>query len=194
MRFIFSAVFLVFSNIATSQNDIASFMDINYDGGHEAFLKSIYSSLKYPHDARTNCINGKTTFEIHISAEGNVDSILHFNKLGFGIEEAIRKSVILSNGKFIPGDIRIVRIDIQFLLNQHQEKPADITVFGYSTRNGIPTTDCKTNEELLEQFTRYLKKEKYKKADKIVDQLLFRRPHEEHYKGLKKFVEGKLKE
>lgn len=177
-----------------AQKDLSQFLDANYEGGSEEFLKTMYTSIKYPLQARNNCITGKSIAKVFVSESGKIDSIHHINVLGFGIEKAIVNSLLLTDNKFTNTEKMDFKIDVVFQLGSKEEYDGDLIVVGYFSINGRTVKPCKSDIELLEEFTRMVKKEKYRKAQKIIQELLKRKPHSDHYIGLSQFLNDKLEE
>jgi len=174
-----------------SNNNFNDFLKENYKGGDREFLITIYNSVNYPKIARENCGIGKLKTRMHLNKDGTIERIEFLNELGFGLEAETRRVLKLTEGHWLESESeRVFDFIVAFQIGDRQEIKGDINVT--ANMNGMGAY-CKTNKELLEEFQKKLKKEKYKKANKICDELLKREPDSEYYNNLSTTIKAKLK-
>lgn len=184
-------VLFLFSNTYT-QDSLKVVLADKFEGGSESFYSTLIPNLKYPRKARENCIMGATYTHLYLGKTGSIDSILFSRKLGFGIEKSIIKALESTAGKWNISEPLHLILFIGFEIGDNNDVKGDIMINAYKSVSGKRVNDCKTNKELLYEFTKLVKKEKYKKAKKKIDELLSRDPNSAHFNGLLDFVEDKM--
>lgn len=63
-------------------------------GGEPAFFRHILMNIDYPLEARTSGVMGLTEFSFKINCDANPYDFIFTTKLGFGIEEEIRDTIM----------------------------------------------------------------------------------------------------
>lgn len=187
------AVLLSVFNSGIAQESFNEKLEKYFEGGAENFNKVMYPSLKYPLKARENCVMGSTYVHLFLNGSGSIDSITFSNELGYGIEKAITKALTNTSGNWNINQPLHLTMFFGFQIGENVAIKGDIKIKAYKSIGGKKIDDCKTNKQLVAEFTKLIKKEKYKKAKKRINELLKRDPESEHFKGLMRFVEDKIK-
>lgn len=136
--FLRSTLLLIFTFLMFNQNVFAQETEKSkvyekvdvmpeYTGGKEALIKSIFSEIKYPEEAKKEGIDGKVLIEFVVDKFGNITETKVIKGVGHGCdEEAIRVVKMLKS--FKPGlnegkpvNVKMV-IPIAFKLADKNEK------------------------------------------------------------------------
>lgn len=189
MKFLLIVAIAVFGHFsASSQSTLDSLLEEHFEGEKMDFLQNILQTVRYPRLALENCVMVKITAKISIDDRGNITDIQQSPMMGYGFEESINDALKQTMGKWKKNKPGVVPISFGFAIDD-EDIPADVNIKAYKTGDLM---GCLTKEMLLKDAIKYIKKKKYKKAQKAIDQLLFRYPDSKHYQGLAAVVEGEL--
>lgn len=168
------------------------FIEKNYSGGKVEFNKAFYYNVDYPKKARVSCIVGKLLTGITISKEGKIEKVEFYNKLGYGLEETVLVALKATDGNWMESDsIRKLDFVVAFQIGETPKMEGDIKVSAYNV-NGRDY-GCIDTDKLLEKISKLINKKKFKKANKICEELLRRNPNSSHFEGLKTLIDKNLK-
>lgn len=70
--------------------------------GLESYIQCLYSSVSYPRKAQKNNIEGMALMRLYIGEDGCLDKVEAQSSLGYGIEEATKKAMMLCDCEFNP--------------------------------------------------------------------------------------------
>jgi hypothetical protein len=195
---------IFFSSLASGQQEntaaasrfenIKKLLDYRYKGGFFTFEKDFLEQVKYPDEARKNCVIGIVIASFYVDCDGNYNPMKTRlkNPLHFGIEQEISKFLNSTQGHWnICHDKKYTRfeIPIQFTMEGTvtNEDDAAIVLEGKN-----PGYACTSDSVYLQRAIKYLKKNKMKKAAKNLGILIQRNPYNnEYYEMLKKTINRK---
>ncbi len=174
--------------------NIKKLLDYRYKGGFYTFEKDFLEQVKYPDEARKNCVIGIVIASFNVDCEGNYNPLKTRmkNPLHYGIEQEISKFLLSTQGHWnICHDKKYTRfeIPIQFTMEGTvtNEDDAAIVLEGKN-----PGYACTSDSVYLQRAKKYLKKNKLKKAAKNLGILIQRNPYNvEYYEMLKQTISAK---
>ncbi len=174
--------------------NIKKLLDYRYKGGFYTFEKDFLEQVKYPDEARKNCVIGIVIASFNVDCEGNYNPLKTRmkNPLHYGIEQEISKFLLSTQGHWnICHDKKYTRfeIPIQFTMEGTvtNEDDAAIVLEGKN-----PGYACTSDSVYLQRAKKYLKKNKLKKAAKNLGILIQRNPYNvEYYEMLKQTISTK---
>jgi len=120
-----------------------------FRGGQDSLVKFIAKNIKYPPEARENCISGKVYVKFLISADGTIDSINVIRSVHKSVDDEAIRLVKLTNGYWTPGKINDSSVSASFNLP-----------FNFSLKD----TNCKDKTYYYNKALEYLSDNKLKKA------------------------------
>lgn len=174
--------------------NIKKLLDYRYKGGFYTFEKDFLEQVKYPDEARKNCVIGIVIASFNVDCEGNYNPLKTRmkNPLHYGIEQEISKFLLSTQGHWnICHDKKYTRfeIPIQFTMEGTvtNEDDAAIVLEGKN-----PGYACTSDSVYLQRAKKYLEKNKLKKAAKNLGILIQRNPYNvEYYEMLKQTISAK---
>jgi hypothetical protein len=174
--------------------NIKKLLDYRYKGGFYTFEKDFLEQVKYPDEARKNCVIGIVIASFNVDCEGNYNPLKTRmkNPLHYGIEQEISKFLLSTQGHWnICHDKKYTRfeIPIQFTMEGTvtNEDDAAIVLEGKN-----PGYACTSDSVYLQRAKKYLEKNKLKKAAKNLGILIQRNPYNvEYYEMLKQTISTK---
>lgn len=175
-------------NITVNQarkDNIISVLNYRFTGGYYSFEKLFTKTVTYPEMARVNCILGIVVVSVTVDCQGNMGEVKIKNQLGYGINEMVSNFIIATEGhwnKCTDTKYTKFEIPIQFRTTgtATDEDAALLVCIGEN-----PGYLCNDDAFYLKKATRYLAKEKGKKAMEILDILIKRNPYETKYYEMK---------
>ena len=181
-------------NQQTTPADSVAFitLDKRYKGGNKAFFTHIAPILKCPQEARENCRLGILLVRLKIRSSGVIDSIIFRNDtpLGMGIEQEVATVLLSTKGQWTRA-VEYSMIDFSIAFHEEKDKPkATVLVTLYSTDG---SQQCPSNQDLIKDLEKAKKKEQYKKAVTICEDLIRRFPDSEDYKKELIFLKSSMK-
>ena len=177
--FIVSASFYS-TNFETRNN----FIEKNYKGGEQVFLKYIYENISYPEDARNRCTMGFVKIKLELQKSGEITAIRFHNEIGDGIEKEIVRILSLTSGNWKSSkEERSTDLLFDWRINENLSGKGDINVSA-----GIQGI-CESTKNLESKLKRYIKKEKYKKAKGVLDKLKSRDSFTDAYDEVEKILD-----
>jgi hypothetical protein len=189
---LYSTLFYAQTPLTMTSDSVEKLMEKRYKGGKKGFFTDLSQNIRYPMEARENCRTGVVLAYMKIRPSGGIDSILFNNdvELGMGIEAELARCLLLTKGKWLKSEeYTTFNFSVGFLIEGNDKLKATISVVAY----GWPTEKCPTNNELIKQLEKAQKKEKYKEAIVLCEDLLRRLPNSEEYKKELENLKAKLK-
>ena len=177
--------------------NIKKLLDYRYKGGFYTFEKDFFEQVKYPDEARKNCVIGIIIASFQVDCDGNYNPIKTKlkNPLHYGIEEEINKFLISTQGHWnVCHDKKYTRfeIPIQFTMEGTVTNDEDAAIVLEGKNPGYP---CTSDSIYLQRAKKYLKKHKMKKAAKNLGVLIQRNPYTvEYYELLKQTIADNKKD
>jgi hypothetical protein len=182
--FLIILCFLIPTISIDAQNDdledkADSFLDAHYEGGAKAFLELIYTNIKFPEEARSNCISGVSIMTIRFGQQGEIVGIQQRNPLGGGLQTELSRVIRLTVRDWKKNfEDTSFTFSIAFMIGERDKLDAYIRVIAY----GLPQYEaCPTTKYFEKKLKRTLEKKKYENAKVYCEELLQRHPFSETY-------------
>ncbi len=178
-RLIILFIFIPFIANAQMGNEELNKM---YAGGTSEFRKVISSNLVYPHAARQNGTVGTSLFSFKVNCDNNMPYDFQFETvMDDGIERAVIEAVQKTKGGWLACSSETgerIRTMLSFTINS--EGP--VAKNALAVINAMdPFNQVLDDAELLKRTSRAIEKNKTKKAEKLVQQLIARYPDNPDY-------------
>jgi len=160
------------TNLATKHD----FLEEHYIGGEQAFLNYIYQHINYPPSARDNCTMGFVKINLPIEKSGEIGEINFYNQLGNGIEQEIARLLTTTLGSWKTSS---EERNIELLFNWRINEDAVGGMINIAA--GVPDAFCESTQRLEKMMKKFVKKNKYKKARSVLNELKNRDPYTNAY-------------
>lgn len=181
--FLITLLFLAFSINGFTQDketdSLEMFLDEFYEGGEREFLELIYKNVKFPAEARGNCISGVSSMTVTFGKRGRMISIQQKYPLGGGLQQEVSRvtKLTMNNWKSHTEDTSFT-FTIAFMVGERDKLKADVRVITY----GMPEYErCPTTKQFEKKLSKALNKGKYTEAKEYCEQLLQRHPFSKTY-------------
>jgi len=196
-KILFSVIpFLICFSLAANTFD--NFLENNFQEGKKAFFSTFFQNINYPLDARLNGVMGQLQTKLTIREDGSIDRIEFLNELGYGIESEVKRVLLLTDKKWKTSEEeRTLDFTIAFQLGEDKVIEADLKVVAMGSprpSSYFSAGPLKTNKQLEKSAKKLIKKQKYKEAMEVCEELLIRTPDSEKYKTIQKEIKAKLEE
>lgn len=191
--------FLVISSIeAFSQTDsaalvlsqsrnknISHMLDYRYKGGSGAFEGELLKHVSYTQEALANCVVGTVILSFTVGCDNKISDLRMRNPLHYGLNEKIQEFFNTTEGQWNScNDERYTRFEVPILFTiKNTETNATGFVIVEGEGKGLR---CKSDAYYLEQFEKWSKKGKIKRALSALDVLIQRDPYNQNNYDLKK--------
>lgn len=191
--------FLVISSIeAFSQTDsaalvlsqsrnknISHMLDYRYKGGSGAFEGELLKHVSYTQEALANCVVGTVILSFTVGCDNKISDLRMRNPLHYGLNEKIQEFFNATEGQWNScNDERYTRFEVPILFTiKNTETNATGFVIVEGEGKGLR---CKSDAYYLEQFEKWSKKGKIKRALSALDVLIQRDPYNQNNYDLKK--------
>jgi hypothetical protein len=191
--------FLVISSIeAFSQTDsaalvlsqsrnknISHMLDYRYKGGSGAFEGELLKHVSYTQEALANCVVGTVILSFTVGCDNKISDLRMRNPLHYGLNEKIQEFFNATEGQWNScNDERYTRFEVPILFTiKNTETNATGFVIVEGEGKGLR---CKSDAYYLEQFKKWSKKGKIKRALSALDVLIQRDPYNQNNYDLKK--------
>ena len=152
-----------------------------YNGGVKQFQADIYNTIRYPRISRQNCEMGQAFVKVEISKIGSIDSIELLNSLTTELDLAIINALNSTSSNWKNAEHKsIFVISFGFRMGQNYHVDGDIMLTAVQVKG--PSRECPTSKIIETKMHKAISKKKYKKAKKLCEELLRRKPTNKNYK------------
>lgn len=187
---LFLLLFISPNSYSQQTKGIEDFLEKNYKHDKKEFYKKIYTTIKFPGQARENCAIGRLYTRLNIDKDGWIKEIQFLNAIGNGLEYEVEKAVkpLSNDWTTIDSDsIRVLDFVVAWNVETDSLIKGDINVIAYG---GFP---CESTESYLKRLKKSMKKKRYKQAKYITEELVLRDPYSNKYRQLDKVVSELIK-
>jgi len=133
---------------AFSQDSLVQKMP-QFEGGDRALLNFIVKNVRYPADARENCMMGRVYLTFLVDKAGKVDSVSSVNVVYNSLNDEAKRVINLTSGHWKPGTQNDTPVAVHYLV------PIIFKLEG---------AGCKEAEDYYFEGNRYLNNNKLNKA------------------------------
>ena len=187
MRNLLLAPLLFFSLFLAAQDTVrhvGEFPASRYAGGSQAFYQCLGKSLKYPPRAKGAARIGTSIVELTVPSEGKFASLKVINPLGKGIDENILRTFQKTEDQWLarPGVSPIrMYFYITYIINKRPfyRVAPDSTLFQQEVSvnaYGSIHLPMRSNARLVKNLHKFQERKKFKRALKVVNELIRRDP------------------
>ncbi len=187
MRGFLLAPLLLFSIFLSAQDTVrhvGEFPASRYAGGAQAFYQFLGKTLRYPPRAKGTARVGTSIVELTLSSEGKFTNLEVINPLGKGIDEDIMQTFQKTEDQWLalPGVSPIrMYFFITYMINKRSfyRMAPDSTLFQEEVSvnaYGSIHLPQRSNARLIKNLDKFQEKKNFKKALKVVNELIRRDP------------------
>lgn len=172
--------------LSQSRNkNIRHMLDYRFKGGSGAFEGELLKHVSYTPEALANCVVGTVILSFSVDCDNKISDLRMRNPLHYGLNEKIQAFFKATEGQWNScTDERYTRFEIPILFTiKNTETNATGFVIVEAEGKGLR---CKSDAYYVEQFEKWSKKGKVKRALSALDMLIQRDPYNQNNYDLKK--------